>query len=77
MPPPAVRQALRTDWIERIPGAGLKWKCQGDIPRPVIDETYQATEPVAERNLGAFTGWPTANDWLCWSRTGDHALLYL
>ena len=56
-------QLLRTDWIERIPGAGLKWERQSDIPRSVIDETYQTTERVAERNLGAFAGWPTANDW--------------
>ena len=69
-PPPAVRQALRTDWIERIPGAGLKWKCQGDIPRPVIDETYRKTEPVAERNLGPFAGWPAANHWLCGAGPG-------
>ena len=56
-------QLTRTDWIERIPGAGLKWEQQRDIPRSVIDETYQTTERVAERNLGAFAGWPTANDW--------------
>jgi hypothetical protein len=56
-------QLTRTDWIERMPGAGLKWERQRDLPRSVIDETHQTTERVAERNLGAFAGWPTANDW--------------
>jgi hypothetical protein len=47
-------QLLHTDWIDRL---------QSDIPPTRIDEPYHSTENVAERNLGAFAGWPKANDW--------------
>jgi hypothetical protein len=46
-------QLTRVDWVERIP------KPQ----KPTRVSFHQTTERVAERNLGAFAGWPSANDW--------------
>lgn len=47
-------QLTRTDWIFHM--------LEG-LPRSTIDETYQTKEQVPERNVGAFAGWPSANDW--------------
>jgi len=47
-------QLLQYDWINRM---------VADSPRSAIDPTCQTTERVGERNIGAFAGWPSANDW--------------
>ena len=46
-------QLTQCDWIERLPHTAAA----GD------DEPHRTSDRVAERNLGAFAGWPTANDW--------------
>ena len=60
-------QLTQCDWIARVPGAAYP---DGLAPLSAIDETYQTTERVAERNLGAFAGWPTLNDWYSGVRAG-------
>ena len=47
-------QLTRLDWIESLT-AGQ--------PESVIDPSYQSVDSVAARNLGAFAGYPTMNDW--------------
>ena len=47
-------QLTRADWIDSLT-AGQ--------PTSAIDSSYQSVDRVAERNLGAFAGWPTMNDW--------------
>ena len=49
----------KVDWLERY-----------SAPHPVsaVDASYQSTERVVERNVGAFAGWPKANDW--WAGVG-------
>ena len=47
-------QLTRADWINSLT-AGQ--------PTSAIDSSYQSVDRVAERNLGAFAGWPTMNDW--------------
>ena len=34
-----------------------------NLPVSPVDPVYQTTDRVVERNVGAFAGWPTANDW--------------
>ncbi len=56
-------QLLRTDWINRLPEAGwTKPQPRHAIPSQ-MDATFQSTDRVGECNLGAFAGWPAANDW--------------
>jgi len=56
-------QLTRTDWINRLHTAGLEDTREADVPPSHIDKSYQTTDRVAERCLGAFAGWPKANDW--------------
>ena len=44
----------KVDWLQRY-SAGQ--------PLSAIDPMYQSTDRVVERNVGAFAGWPKANDW--------------
>ena len=60
-------QLTRYDWIARVPGAGYP---DGQAPISVVDQSYQTAERVAERNLGAFAGWPKANDWYAGANAG-------
>ncbi|MDP6438481.1 MAG: glycoside hydrolase family 127 protein, partial [Candidatus Brocadiia bacterium] len=46
-------QLTSTDWVDDLPETGF----------PPDQNPYRTTERVAERNLGAFAGWPAANDW--------------
>ena len=50
----------RADWLGRY-SAGL--------PVSAIDPMNQTTERVLERNVGAFAGWPKANEW--WDGVGS------
>ena len=65
------------DWLRRY-SAGQ--------PRSEVDSMGQTTERVIERNIGAFGGWPKANDWYegvgngimhCCTGTGSRALYYV
>jgi hypothetical protein len=59
-------QLIHADWIDRMPGAGLVssgLEYARRAPLSQIDPESQTTERVAERNVGAFAGWPTMNDW--------------
>ena len=78
-------QLLRTDWIDRMAGAGLRGRSLL-LPPSELDERYQTAERAAERSLGAFAGWPTANDWYvgqgtgimhCCTGNGTRALYYV
>ena len=69
----AENQLTRIDWVERIP------KPQKATPT----EFYETADRVAERNLGAFAGWPSANDWTilagiqhCCTGNGARTLYY-
>ncbi len=55
-------------------------------PLSEVDPMNQTTDRVIERNIGAFGGWPTANDWYegvgngimhCCTGTGSRALYYV
>ena len=46
-------QLTQCDWIERLPHTAAA----GD------DEPHRTSDRVVERNMGAFGGWQTANDW--------------
>lgn len=53
----AENQLTDTEWVDRVParsGMPLSNEECGD---------YCSVDDVAERNLGAFAGWPSANDW--------------
>ena len=70
----AENQLTRVDWVERIP------KPQ----KTVGTEYYETDDRVAERNVGAFAGWPSANDWTiyagiqhCCTGNGARAIYYV
>ena len=50
----AENQLLRIDWIDPL---------IEDLPPSVVEKPHQTADRVAERNIGAFAGWPAANDW--------------
>lgn len=56
-------QLTQTDWIYRLHKSGLEETREVDVPPSRIDPLFQTTDRVAERNLGAFAGWPKVNDW--------------
>jgi hypothetical protein len=60
-------QLTRCDWINTLNLADPKKTDEADVPQSVIGPNETA-ERVAERNMGAFAGYPTANDW--WPGTG-------
>lgn len=69
----AENQLTRTDWVERIP--------KPNRITPVASN--ETSDRVAERNLGAFAGWPSANDWTifagiqhCCTANGARAIYY-
>ena len=80
-------QLLSTDWIYRLSETG---GMVSPNPRPLLptqlDPVSQVTDRVPERNLGAFAGWPAANDWFvgdgpgimhCCTANGARALYYI
>ena len=54
-------QLMTTDWINRLVGAG--WTEPWQVAPSQLDPVRQTTHRVAERNRGAFAGWPSVNDW--------------
>ena len=61
-------QLLTTDWIYRLIDAN--WTYPWEIPPSEVDSVTQTNDRVPERNLGAFAGWPSANDWFTGSGSG-------
>ena len=55
----AESQLTDAEWIYRM---------TEDLPRTSYDPMYQSVDRVPERCIGAFAGWPSANDWY----TGAH-----
>ena len=75
-------QLTSTDWIYRVQELGLeKPDVQHILPAEV--DPYATTDMVPERNLGAFGGFSSANDWFpgngtgimhCCTANGSHAI---
>ena len=55
-------QLLSTDWVYHVPEAGLHNPEPETISLSMAD-AFSTTDRVPDRNLGAFAGWPAANDW--------------
>ena len=75
-------QLTSTDWVSRLPHADL---IKQDPSSPPVINPYRETDRVAERNLGAFAGWPAPNQWgirdefstmQCCTVTGARALYW-
>ena len=63
-------QLLSTDWIYRLQEAGLT-NPDDFSARPTVQDEYSTVERVPERILGAFAGWPSANDWYVGNGPGN------
>ena len=79
-------QLTQADWVYRLQTMGFDEKRDFDVRPSVIHETHQTTDRVAERNIGAWAGWPKANDWYvgqgmgimhCCTGNATRALYYL
>ncbi len=79
-------QLVRADWIEYVAEAGLIDSRARSLVPTIVDESYQTTENVPQRNIGSFAGWPAANDWFvghgsgimhCCTGNGARALYYV
>ncbi|MBI2193804.1 MAG: glycoside hydrolase family 127 protein [Planctomycetes bacterium] len=72
-------QLLQSDWAYRAGTAGPK------MPDATFDPVVTCCDRVPERNVGAFAGWPSANDWLgqgpgimhCCTGNATRALYYI
>ena len=58
----------KIDWLERraaeLPPSGRDQPGGGmAMPSPGFNPMHQTTDRVLERNVGAYTGWPKANEW--------------
>jgi hypothetical protein len=53
-------QLTSIDWVSRLPHADL---IKPEAASPPIIDPYINSDRVAERSLGAFAGWPAANQW--------------
>jgi len=62
-------QLLATDWIARLSEAGMENVRPQSLALSIVD-AYSTTDRVPERNLGAFAGWPAANDWYVGNGSG-------
>ena len=78
-------QLLRADWIYHMAEAGLVTRSTR-IPPSAYDPDVTTCDHVPERNIGAFAGWPTANDWFagygsgimgCCTGNATRALYYI
>ena len=56
-------QLVHTDWVARMPGTEYADPYSSSGSRSEFDRSAYTTEKVAERNVGAFAGWPAMNDW--------------
>jgi hypothetical protein len=69
-------QLRRADWAYRLGEKGPT------MPGPGFDPAVHCCDRVPERNLGAFAGWPSANDWgwgimHCCTGNATRALYYV
>ena len=78
-------QLRRSDWMYRMHWAGLIFPRMW-IPESKIDPLFQTIDHVPERNIGAFAGWPSANDFFtgggwgiqhCCTGNGSRAIYYI
>jgi hypothetical protein len=78
-------QLIRSDWIDALYQPGLEKGDEKDFPESVIGYN-ETTDRVADRLVGAFAGYPTANDWWpgrgrgtmhCCTGNGTRAVYYL
>ena len=81
----AENQLRRADWAYRMHQGGLI-RPRRRVPLSQVDELAQTTDRVPERNIGAFAGWPGANDFYtgqgdgimhCCTGNGTRALYYI
>ena len=66
-------QLLQADWV---------YRAVADEPVTTLDPVIQTGDRVPERNIGAFAGWPSANDWglgimHCCTGNATRALYYI
>jgi DUF1680 family protein len=55
---------LRNQFIEsQLTDIEWVYQMTEELPEMQHDPSFQTTERVPERNLGAFAGWPSVNDW--------------
>ena len=57
----AENQLRRADWVYRMHTGGQVY-ARRRVPASRIDESFETADRVPERNVGAFAGWPSAND---------------
>ena len=78
-------QLTRPEWVYHLAEGGLVTG-KTRIPPSELDPLSETSEDVPERNVGAFAGWPTANDWFighgsgimhCCTGNATRALYYI
>ena len=81
----AENQLRRADWVYRFHAAGQVYP-RRRVPPSQYDPAFETIDHVPERNVGAFAGWPTANDFFagqgsgimhCCTGNGARALYYV
>lgn len=81
----AENQLLQSDWVCHMSSGGLV-RPQTWVRNSVLSTSAETDQNVPERNIGAFAGWPTANDWFvghgsgimhCCTGNGTRALYYI
>lgn len=55
-------QLTQADWVYHV-AAGAIVGSQMRLPASAVQPGKETTDHVPERNVGAFAGWPSANDW--------------
>ena len=82
----AENQLLEPEWIYKMCQAGLEYSERTRVQPSAIDPESQTNDRVPERNVGAFAGWATANDWFvghgsgimhCCTGNATRALYYI
>jgi hypothetical protein len=83
----AENQLLQSDWMYRMAEGGLTPSWVGNrVAKSAVNPMTETADRVPERNIGAFAGWPTANDWFigqgsgimhCCTGNGTRALYYI
>ena len=81
----AENQLRRADWAYRFHAGGLAYP-RRRVPQSTYDPVVETIHRVPERNVGAFAGWPSANDFFvgqgggimhCCTGNGTRALYYV
>ncbi len=58
----AENQLRRSEWMYNVYTGGLSYPRIYDLPASQVNPTFETADHVPERNIGAFAGWPSAND---------------